>query len=156
METHYCYGKSQNINPTLEIFPLLIGKLSNSLTEEKSFSIKPIGQYLSDKKWFRKVSSNKKLSIGEQIYYLPKATKNTDLTICFDLQHRHLIFRDNEEQIASLNIKLSIDFDTIAGSNFTNQLKNRQLQIPLEWNQTKINTAFCPINHDLMSLSYQY
>ena len=51
-----------------------------------------------------------------------------------------------------MNIK-SIDFDTIAISNFTNQLKNRRLQIPLDWNQTKINTTFCHNHSNTTSCS---
>lgn len=117
----------------------------NPLQEKKRFESELIYKYLSDKIWYRKVSSNKTISIGGQAYYLPKATKNTELTLSFDVQNRHLIFRDDKEQIASLPIK-GIDFENIAGLNFINQLINKQLQIPLEWNQYKINTTFCPQN----------
>lgn len=131
--------------PPLVAFPEAIHSKTfyNPLSEEKLFSTQRIDKYLTDKKWFRKVSSNHTLSIGGQVYYLPKAKKLSELTVCFDDKTRNLIFRDDKEQIASLPIK-DIDFQSIAGDSYIKRLKNRQLEIPLDWESIKINTTLCP------------
>ena len=133
--------------PPLKAFPEALHSKTfyNPLTEATSFPTKRIDHYLADKKWFRKVSSNHTLSIGGQIYYLPKAKKLSELAVTFDDKTRHLIFRDDKELIASLPIK-GIDFESIAGKNYANRLKNKQLEIPLDWETVKINTTLCPNN----------
>jgi hypothetical protein len=50
----------------------------------------------------------------------------SELAVTFDDKTRHLIFRDDKELIASLPIK-GIDFESIAGKNYANHLKNKQL-----------------------------
>jgi hypothetical protein len=95
---------------------------------------------LAEKKWYRKVSSNKTLSIGGQVYYLPKAVKNTKLTVSFDLQNTHLIFRDDKELVASLPIK-ALDFEAIAGLNFTNQSHGRPRKKQAITNSTRLESV---------------
>lgn len=142
---------NENINcdtfqkPPLIAFPDAIHskRFYNPLSEEKLFSFEKIDTYLDNKTWFRKVSSNRTLSIGGQVYYLPKAKKQSELTISFDVKTRNLIFRDDKELIANLPIK-GIDFTSITGIDYIKRLKNRQLDIPLNWDSIKINTTLCP------------
>ena len=64
----------------------------NPLTEKSLFDTQRIDKYLSQRKWFRKVSENHTLSLGGQVYYLSKAKKLSELTITFDEKTRNLIF----------------------------------------------------------------
>lgn len=129
----------------LKAFPQAIHskRFYNPLTEQNLFDTQKIDKYLSERKWFRKVSENHTLSLGGYVYYLPKAKKLSELTITFDEKTRNLIFHDDKERIASLEIK-GIDFQNLAGTNYINRLKNQQLQIPMSWEAIKINTTFCP------------
>jgi hypothetical protein len=131
----------------LKAFPEAIHskRFYNPLTENILFSTNKIDKYLSNKKWFRKVSQNHTLSLGGQVYYLPKAKECSELTITFDEKTRNLIFHDDKEQLASLEIK-GIDFQNLAGINYINRLTNQQLLIPMNWEAIKINTTFCPNN----------
>jgi hypothetical protein len=131
----------------LKAFPEAIHskRFYNPLTENILFATNKIDQYLSNKKWFRKVSQNHTLSLGGQVYYLPKAKECSELTITFDEKTRNLIFHDDKEQLASLEIK-GIDFQNLAGINYINRLTNQQLLIPMNWEAIKINTTFCPNN----------
>jgi hypothetical protein len=113
----------------------------NPLMEEIGFDINRIDAYLKDKKWFRKVSSNKTISLGGHVYYLPKCKINLELSIQFDPNSRCLIFHNDKELVATLPIK-GCDFEHLAGENFTKCLKNRQLEIPFDWNIHKIVTTF--------------
>jgi hypothetical protein len=112
----------------------------NCLCEEQIFETNRIDKYLADKQWFRKVSSNHTISIGGHSYYIKEAKPNSELNITFDDQNRQLNFHDDKELIACQSIK-GIDFNTIAGENFMFQLKNKQLQIPFDWETIKITTT---------------
>ena len=132
--------------PPLVAFPNAkhSGRFFNPLNEQSLFDNKLIKSYLNNREWFRKISDIKTVSLGGSIYYLKdiKLTKlNREAKIVFDAKSDNLIFSNINGLITQLPIK-GLGFHELVEPDFLNTLKNRQLELPFEWQNTKIGTTF--------------
>ena len=117
------------------------GKYYCPLTEKNLFNPQRIKDYLHQKEWFRKVAQNHTISLGGEVYYLPKAKPNKEVKIIFDKKDDTLIFYDVKELIAQLPLK-GIQFEALVEPQFLTTLKNLQFEFPFDWLNAKINTTF--------------
>lgn len=93
---------------------------------ERAYALIEAGTY------FRRVSKDRTISLGTQIYYLPHTQPHKQLRITFDAQTRHLIFHDDKEHLEK-PIK-GITIDALIGELWPyRQLPSFQLPIPFDW-----------------------
>jgi hypothetical protein len=117
------------------------GRYFNVLMEKDCFDQAHIKEYLHLKEWFRKVSDIKTISLGGHIYHLPKAKFRKEVKIVFDKPSSCLIFYDVKKLVAQLPIK-GIEFNDLVEPNILKSLKELRLELPFNWQDTKIITTF--------------
>lgn len=101
-----------------------------------------VWQYLATCTWYRNVASNKTVSLGGQVYYLPHAKPREQLAIGFCPCCQFLLFQNaNELLIAMIPIK-GLDKSVLIGKldDFFN-VPDLQLPIPFDW-QDIVCTTF--------------
>lgn len=98
----------------LQAFPKAAhsGRVYEVAQEKDLIDLKKVHRYLAQGSWFRLVSKDKTLSIGNQVYYLKNAIKNTQAQVQFCNRAKKLIFRDaNELVVAKASVKdLAVEY----------------------------------------------
>jgi transposase InsO family protein len=146
---HHLPSTSCNKKPPLIAHPEAIhsGRFYSPIHERKLLKMDRIYNYLAQCTWFRRVAQNNTISLGGQIYYMPKAKYREQLEITFCSTCKNFMFHNDKELLINmLPIKnLSIDFLMKNISNL-NQINSLQLPIPFDWETSKINTTFSDSN----------
>lgn len=84
-------------------------------SEEALFDIQNIKNFLRNGKWFRMVSKDKTVSIGNRVYYLPKASPKTEVVIQFNPYNSTFIFRDANGKFINSKPVQGLAFKELAG-----------------------------------------
>jgi hypothetical protein len=114
--------------PPFTVFPSArhSGRPYSVLQEQSLFAISRIHEYLQTLEWYRKVASNKTISLGSQVYYIKTATPNTELHITFDAKDASLSFFYQKQLIYKTPIK-GIQYKELINPQFLEAIKTHQL-----------------------------
>ena len=138
----HCHQRRKRLNTTLGN-RMLGGKAPLQCFPEACHSKRPyaveqegelidrqrIYAYLAQCEWYRKVSTSQCLSLGGQLYYLPKKYRSKHLQITFCSKEQQLIFRDAKELIvAKKPIKKMSNEDLMAGNVHSLKAQLHQLK----------------------------
>lgn len=111
---HHLPNRMLKKQAPLQAFPKAAhsGRAYEVAQEKDLIDLKRVHRYLAQGKWFRLVSKDKTLSIGNQVYYLKEAVRNTQAQVQFCNRAKKLIFRDaNELVVAKAPVKdLSVEY----------------------------------------------
>lgn len=104
--------------PPLVAFPEAVhsGRGYEINKEKELFSIEAIANYLQKQVWYRKVASNRTISLGGHVYYIPNAKPKQELTITFDAKTLQLQFHYDNKLIVQKAL-IGLDFESIAQLN---------------------------------------
>lgn len=116
----------------------------NPLCESSCFDAHRILTYLSNREWFRKVSSVKTLSLGGQIYYLKTVRPYSEARIT--CEGDQLLFHFVKEQIIEGDICVrlpikGISYAEVEDTDFLTKLAGAQLCLPFELEDIHFNTT---------------
>lgn len=93
-----------------------------------------VDNYLANCKWYRKVASNKIISLAGQTYYLPLAKPKEQLEITFCSKCRYLLFQNDKEQFIAIQAIKGMDKQYLMGAMATIfTMPALQLPIPFDW-----------------------
>ena len=101
--------------------------------------------YLANCKWYRKVATNKIISLAGQTYYIPLAQPNEQLEITFCSKCQYLLFQNDKEQLIAIQPIKGMDKRYLMGEMaaiFT--MPALQLPIPFEW-QDEVSMTLEPV-----------
>lgn len=110
------------------------GKWYSPHKEAGLLDMNRVWQYLGNCSWYRNVASNKTVSLGGRVYYIPNAKPREQLAIRFCPCCKYLLFQNaNELLIAILPIK-GLDKSVLIGKldDFF-RVPALQLPIPFDW-----------------------
>ena len=100
--------KCETINgPPLVKFEQAIhsGRYFDIINESNSINLKNVYEYLQAREWFRAVATNKTISLGGQVYYIPGAKDKQELKITFSATSKKFSFHNVKEHIYEIPIK---------------------------------------------------
>ena len=83
--------------------------------EADIFDEKRIQKFLSKGKWFRTVSKDRTVSLGGNVYYLPKAKPKTELEIKFNPYRNTFLFFDADQKFVNSRPAKGLAFNELAG-----------------------------------------
>ncbi len=108
--------------------------------EEKLIDINRVYGFLSKGKWYRKVASNKTVSLAKKIYFLPQAKPGQQIEISFCASCAYLLFRDANEHLIQIKPIKGIDPKSLMKSwGDLLKLPSLQIPIPFDWENTKVS-----------------
>jgi len=119
------------------------GRNYNPLTEQRLLNMDIVYDYLTRCKWYRKVASNKTVSLGGQVYYLTESKPKEQLEIVFCNSCKHLLFHnDNELLIDMLPIKGMTPEYLMGKLGDLYKIPTLQLSIPFDWEDESLAQLF--------------
>lgn len=119
------------------------GKFYNPIHEQKILRMDRIYNYLAKCTWFRRVASNKTISLGGQVYYLAGAKAKEQLEITFCSICKHLMFHNDKELLVAMLPIKNISTNYLMGNlGNLNQIPGLQLPIPFDWEAVKLTRLF--------------
>ncbi len=133
--------------PIMEVFPQVrqSSRWYQPEYETDIFDIQRIHDYLSQGKWFRKVSVNGVISLGGQVYNLSRAWAQKEIEIRFDNDHKKLEFINHHKKESQYQALKGCSPQELMGElKPTVRLANAQLWLPFtykEWRKIKILTV---------------
>lgn len=97
--------------------------------ETKIFDTNRIQAYLQSQTWFRLVARNKNFSIGGQLYHLPSAKPNSEITVKYNKAFEGFDCFDSDSKILDFCPAKKLNFNELAGDihQFNNWVKDRVL-----------------------------
>lgn len=130
-------SRSSNELPPLKCHPGAqhSGKWYFAQKEGDLLNMDNVWLYLATCKWYRMVASNKTVSLGGQVYYIPNTKPREQLVISFCSQCKFLMFRNAENVLINISPISGIDKSVLIGkmNDFFN-VPALQLKIPFYWN----------------------
>ncbi len=111
--------------------------------EADLIDLQRVDAFLAKGKWYRKVASNRTISLGGQIYYLRDAKPREQLEITFCPEQRVLVMRNDKEEIVDKVPVKGISKESLMGDLglITQANLGIQLKIPFDWATQKVNTT---------------
>lgn len=108
------------------------------MEEEAHMDLERVYDYLKTITCYRKVSNDQTLSLGNNTYYLTKATPQSEVTITFDREQKLLCFKDGSK-LWHIPVK-NLSKETLMGEPLLCARRpSIQLQIPLDYNFQREN-----------------
>lgn len=105
-------------------------------TELELMDMQRVYDFLAKGKWFRKVATNKTISLGGQIYYLSNAKPSEQLEITFCNKCQFLLFQNDKELLVALLPIKGLNKRYLMGKATTIfTMPSLQLPIPFDWKQ---------------------
>lgn len=113
------------------------------LHEPDLIDLERVHAFLEKGKWYRKVASNRTISLGRQIYYLPKAEPMQQLEITFRSKDQVLVMRNAKQEVVETAPLKGITKESLMGDLelITKTKLGIQLKIPFDWATQKVNTT---------------
>jgi transposase InsO family protein len=137
-------SQSTNGLPPLRCYPeaLHSGREYSAQEEANLLDMDRVWQYLANCKWYRKVASNKTVSLGGQVYYIANAKPREQLVIVFCSRCQFLLFQNSEDVLINIAPVKGIDKSSLIGKldDFF-KVPYLQLKIPFNW-QERVCTNF--------------
>jgi transposase InsO family protein len=114
---HEIPSRSTQDMPPLVANPKAVksGKPYSVERENQMFDPKRIQDLLAQGRWFRRISTNKKVNLGGHVYHLPKASPNTEVEIRFNRYRSTFIFFDANRKLINTKPALGLAFEDLAG-----------------------------------------
>lgn len=118
------------------------GRFYHPHKEAQMISIKRVFAFLAKGKWYRKVASSRTVSLGNQVYYIPKAKPKEQLSITFCNRKKQLLFQNDKELVIHQMPLKGICVESLMGNlQQLARFPSLQLELPLFWEAQKVNTT---------------
>lgn len=123
------------------------GRFYHPHQEAQLINLDRVFAFLAKGKWYRRVASNRTISLGGQVYYIPSATHKEQLLIKFCNRKKCLMFQNDKELVIHQMPLKGISSESLMGnSQCLAPFPDLQLEIPFDWESQKINTTFSDSN----------